>query len=315
MLLDAVVHTSMPSLYETSLHDVTQHNQNQANQSPPPNSQRHLSKKANSLPRKVDNLPRKAKSRLYKSEMCKAFVDMGNCKYGGKCQYAHGEGELRFVQKNKNYKTVQCKAFWTTGYCKYGNRCCFVHQSAFLGGSAFAMTPSPQCLSRARAESQPLMFTPTIVEEPEDEPVEEYRTEAFRSKKKITSSSGLDLNSIADCLVDEDDDSIPELKDAFNMKLSYEMSQNPVHSFAEACSKLEQRLGRELSQEEVNKTKNKPEVACQPCEFNALGRKHQSMPNVLSPAPSRKISRLNVFQQLSEQDHVTSLFIRQGQAA
>ncbi len=149
------------------------------------------------------------------------------------------------------------------------------------------------------------MFTPTIVEGPEDEQVEEDRTEAFWSKQNFASSSGLDLNSIADCLVGEDDDS----------------------SFAEACSKLEQRLYREPSQDEVNKTKksfSKPEVACQPCdlgylsannEFNPLGRKQQSMPNVLSPAPSRKSPRLNVFQQLSEQDRVTSVFIVQGQAA
>lgn len=280
----------------------------------------------------MDNLPRKAKSRLYKSELCRAFMNTGQCKYGGKCQYAHGECELRFVQKSKNYKTIRCKTFWTTGFCKYGNRCCFVHND--LGGSAFAMTPNPQPLPRAesqpamsvsRTESQPMMFSPTIVEEPEDERVENDMSQPLWSKEDFTTSGGLDLNSIADCLVDEDDDT-PEVINAFDMELSRAKARHPEHSCAEVCFQLEQRLGRKLSQEEVNKTEStfsKPEITCQPCdlgflsakaiEFTPLSRKHQSMPNVFSP--SRKSSRLNVFQQLSEQDHRSKLFMGQGQAA
>ena len=34
-------------------------------------------------------------SRRYKTELCSNFVDKGICKYGKRCLFAHGEGELR----------------------------------------------------------------------------------------------------------------------------------------------------------------------------------------------------------------------------
>lgn len=327
--------TSMPTMStNVSLCDVTQEKLNQANRSPE-NRQRCLSKKSKSdanlsrltsQERKVDNLPRKAKSRLYKSELCKAFMDTGHCKYDGKCQYAHGQDELRFVQKSKNYKTIQCKTFWTTGHCKYGTRCCFVHND--LGG-AFQQTPRPQMLSRAdsqpamsRVGSQPLMFTPSIVEV--DERVEEDNSvEPLWST--FATSDGLDLNSMADFIVDDDDAEPQDLMDAFEMELTRAKARFTQHGHADVRMELEQRLGRQLSQDEVNKIKGAfdgPEVtydlggllSAKAVEFKSLSRKHKphSMPNVLSPA--RTSSRLNVFQQLSTEERMANLFAK-GQAA
>jgi len=323
---------SMPSPHDASLHDVTQKNLNQANRSPE-NNQRCLSKKSKSdanlsrltsQERKVDNLPRKAKSRLYKSELCKVFMDTGHCKYGGKCQYAHGQDELRFVQKSKNYKTAQCKSFWTTGHCKYGTRCCFQHND--LGG-AFQQTPSPHLLSRAesqpamsmsRAGSQPFLFTPTIMEEHIDERVEEDTSEPLWSD---FTTAGLDLNSVADCLVEEDEDQPQDLMDAFEMELSRAKARCPQNNYADVCMGLQQRLGRQLSQEENSQVKDAfggPAVAydssllsAKAVRLTALSRKHQSMPNVLSPM--RTSSRLNVFTQLSTEEKMANLFA--GQAA
>ena len=64
---------------------------------------------------------------LYKTELCKSFSEFGTCKYGPKCQFAHGIDELRYVEKHPRYKTAICRSYRKFGTCKYGNRCCFLH--------------------------------------------------------------------------------------------------------------------------------------------------------------------------------------------
>ncbi|EDR29114.1 tristetraproline, putative [Entamoeba dispar SAW760] len=64
---------------------------------------------------------------LYKTELCRSFVETGTCRYGNKCQFAHGEKELRPVQRHPRYKTEICQTFHQTGTCKYGSRCRFIH--------------------------------------------------------------------------------------------------------------------------------------------------------------------------------------------
>jgi len=65
---------------------------------------------------------------LYKTELCRSFQDTGICRYGHKCQFAHGGHELRPVVRHPKYKTEICKTFSNTGICPYGNRCRFIHQ-------------------------------------------------------------------------------------------------------------------------------------------------------------------------------------------
>ncbi|TMW60452.1 hypothetical protein Poli38472_000494 [Pythium oligandrum] len=72
-------------------------------------------------------LPTTARNSLYKTELCKHFNETGACRYGSKCQFAHGEDELRGVLRHPKYKTTRCKAFLTTGRCLYGSRCRFIH--------------------------------------------------------------------------------------------------------------------------------------------------------------------------------------------
>lgn len=67
------------------------------------------------------------KYQLYKTEMCRSHTEMGYCRYGDKCQFAHSESELRYVQRHPKYKTETCKTFWEEGSCPYGKRCCFIH--------------------------------------------------------------------------------------------------------------------------------------------------------------------------------------------
>eukprot|EP00027_Filamoeba_sp_ATCC50430_P000324 CAMPEP_0168556884 /NCGR_PEP_ID=MMETSP0413-20121227/9125_1 /TAXON_ID=136452 /ORGANISM="Filamoeba nolandi, Strain NC-AS-23-1" /LENGTH=239 /DNA_ID=CAMNT_0008587869 /DNA_START=345 /DNA_END=1064 /DNA_ORIENTATION=+ len=68
------------------------------------------------------------KQNLYKTELCRSFTETGVCRYGHKCQFAHGGHELRPVLRHPKYKTEACKTFSLTGQCPYGNRCRFIHQ-------------------------------------------------------------------------------------------------------------------------------------------------------------------------------------------
>lgn len=67
-------------------------------------------------------------SSRYKTELCRAYQDSGTCKYGDKCQFAHGTHELRALPRHPKYKTELCRTFHSTGYCPYGPRCHFVHK-------------------------------------------------------------------------------------------------------------------------------------------------------------------------------------------
>ena len=42
---------------------------------------------------------------LYKTEMCRSWEETGSCRYGAKCQFAHGSWELRPVARHPKYKT------------------------------------------------------------------------------------------------------------------------------------------------------------------------------------------------------------------
>jgi len=64
---------------------------------------------------------------LYKTELCRSWEEKGSCRYGAKCQFAHGEDELRKVSRHPKYKTEICRTFWVSGSCPYGKRCCFIH--------------------------------------------------------------------------------------------------------------------------------------------------------------------------------------------
>jgi len=63
----------------------------------------------------------------YKTELCRQFEEHGSCRYGDKCQFAHGDSELRTLARHPKYKTEMCRTFHTTGFCPYGLRCHFIH--------------------------------------------------------------------------------------------------------------------------------------------------------------------------------------------
>ncbi|XP_051521951.1 mRNA decay activator protein ZFP36L1-like [Myxocyprinus asiaticus] len=70
-----------------------------------------------------------ATSSRYKTELCRTFAERGVCKYGGKCQFAHGPEELRDLNRHPKYKTEPCRTYHSIGFCPYGIRCHFVHNT------------------------------------------------------------------------------------------------------------------------------------------------------------------------------------------
>ncbi|KAK7103075.1 protein TIS11-like [Littorina saxatilis] len=66
-------------------------------------------------------------SARYKTELCRPFEESGHCKYGEKCQFAHGYHELRNLSRHPKYKTERCRTYHTIGFCPYGPRCHFIH--------------------------------------------------------------------------------------------------------------------------------------------------------------------------------------------
>ncbi|CEG63747.1 hypothetical protein RMATCC62417_00847 [Rhizopus microsporus] len=71
----------------------------------------------------------KKQKSLYKTELCRNWEETGQCRYGLKCQYAHGAQDLREIERHPKYKTQKCRTFHKTGACPYGSRCTFRHFS------------------------------------------------------------------------------------------------------------------------------------------------------------------------------------------
>jgi len=65
----------------------------------------------------------------YKTELCRAYDEIGTCEYGDRCLYAHGLDELKHLpNRHPKFKTERCSAFNDLGYCVFGQRCAFVHE-------------------------------------------------------------------------------------------------------------------------------------------------------------------------------------------
>ena len=99
----------------------------------------------------------------YKTVLCKKFMVNQSCPYGDKCQFAHGEQELRPLNnqaqnmmytmnmnsKNQNnmlnYKIVKCKNWEKDKTCKYGIHCTYAHGEEELRNKAdnlYQMNPT-----------------------------------------------------------------------------------------------------------------------------------------------------------------------------
>ncbi|GMS84674.1 hypothetical protein PENTCL1PPCAC_6849, partial [Pristionchus entomophagus] len=70
-----------------------------------------------------------------KTSMCRAWQETGRCNYGIKCKFAHGESELRRVERDNGngekssirFRTMPCLKFKILGTCPYADRCTYQH--------------------------------------------------------------------------------------------------------------------------------------------------------------------------------------------
>lgn len=126
-----------------------------------------LSGNGNGEPRKLDRAlsepadrrAAQSNSSRYKTELCRPFEENGICKYGEKCQFAHGAQDLRTLVRHPKYKTELCRTFHSSGFCPYGPRCHFIHNSEqsknnLLSSLVNSATPSPpNAVNRPKALS------------------------------------------------------------------------------------------------------------------------------------------------------------------
>lgn len=63
---------------------------------------------------------------LYKTELCRSWEEKGSCRYGAKCQFAHGEDELRKVQRHPKVRPKGYKLFCAHHISQYKTEICRV---------------------------------------------------------------------------------------------------------------------------------------------------------------------------------------------
>ncbi|KAL8116699.1 uncharacterized protein LOC141668285 [Apium graveolens] len=75
---------------------------------------------------------------FYKTEICRSWEDFGSCRYGAKCQFAHGKEDLRPTRfSNRSKSEIQmCKSYSSgPGSGSYGSKCRFSHEQNNLPAS------------------------------------------------------------------------------------------------------------------------------------------------------------------------------------
>ncbi|GAA6047713.1 hypothetical protein JCM3770_001740 [Rhodotorula araucariae] len=95
--------------------------------------------------------PNNRKLALYKTELCRSWDERSGCRYGIKCQFAHGVHELREIVRHPKFKSEICRTFWQQGACPYGKRCCFIH--AMPDAPSPLASPHKDSVASSRAAS------------------------------------------------------------------------------------------------------------------------------------------------------------------
>ncbi|GAA5811752.1 hypothetical protein MFLAVUS_005195 [Mucor flavus] len=153
------------------------------------------------------------KYQLFKTEMCRNWQEMGECRYSKKCRFAHGPEELRCLQRHVRYKTEICRTFHLTGTCLYGVRCTFIHDEVHVvssptisSSSSLSGDFSPNFFATHSLLSQPttcllqddllwgnMMFTPTLAKKEFPASIWSSLDRRYSSSSSASSSSLLSV--------------------------------------------------------------------------------------------------------------------------
>jgi len=96
------------------------------------------------------NQPGRRNNATYKTMMCTMFTQSGECNYGVRCQYAHGQEELRVVAPHPKFKTQMCNKYNSATGCQYGDKCHFRHPNDPIPEFTSSMTSGRQYDQRFR---------------------------------------------------------------------------------------------------------------------------------------------------------------------
>ncbi|XP_017770828.1 PREDICTED: protein TIS11 isoform X2 [Nicrophorus vespilloides] len=98
----------------------------------------------------------------YKTELCRPYEEFGVCKYGDKCQFAHGIAELRNLARHPKYKTELCRTYHTVGFCPYGPRCHFVHNQEEVMQQTRSSMPTAILAVNRNNRQRPAALSPAL---------------------------------------------------------------------------------------------------------------------------------------------------------
>lgn len=78
---------------------------------------------------------------LYKTEICRSWEDTDSCRYGSKCQFAHGKEELRptRLHNKSKFEAQACKTYAITGSSTNSSK----HRSVHPVAAVAALAPQP----------------------------------------------------------------------------------------------------------------------------------------------------------------------------
>ncbi|KAG7976333.1 hypothetical protein I3843_06G144000 [Carya illinoinensis] len=91
---------------------------------------------------------------LYKTEICRSWEDSGSCRYGSKCQFAHGKEELRPTRFPAKNKSEMYKSSSGTGSGTYGAKSRYVHPVVAAAGTVAAAAGTMPTRTRSPAKAE-----------------------------------------------------------------------------------------------------------------------------------------------------------------
>lgn len=155
----------------------------------------------------------------YKTELCRPFQESGTCKYGDRCQFAHGADEIRTLVRHPKYKTELCRTFHSTGFCPYGPRCHFVHNPDEAREAARSCKGRKDSKNESRKDQSPPLspFVDSGISSPSSGDVFVLNNNTTTTKTNISSQDPIFVFPSAAAAGDDDlkSHSQPELGSSF----------------------------------------------------------------------------------------------------